>query len=136
MHDHRRDHRTDFGTFIAIHREHRGEIGTTLAAICGVSQSVYSNWERNKALPRNEEQVRALAAALQVDSALLLEIWRHTRQDVEAKGPAIVTSARTVTSNGGRTHQEPYTRRSTRHSTKEKGRARTSASPPLTTTIP
>jgi transcriptional regulator with XRE-family HTH domain len=107
-HDRRRDHRTDFGTFIAIHREHCGETGTSLGAAVGVSQTVYSNWERSKALPKDVTQVQALARKLRLDEDLLIGIWQRTREDVAKDGPAIIMSKYAVTSNGGRTPQEPY----------------------------
>lgn len=112
-HDRRRDHRTNFGTFIAIHRERLGETGTAVGSSCGVSQAVYSNWERSKALPKTIFQIKLLASHLGIDHDFLADIWKRTCEDVERDGPAIIMSKYAVTSGGGRTPQEPYRRGAT-----------------------
>lgn len=103
-----RDHRLDFGIYIAIRREELGLTGTDVGAACGTTQSAYSDWERCKRLPESEEQVRALAAKLSLPVDRLLEIWRETSDDVKEKGWAIVTRAYDVTSRNGGTSSDPY----------------------------
>jgi hypothetical protein len=103
-----RDHRADFGTFIAIIREELKLNGTTLGAACGTTQAQYSHWERSKSLPANEQQVRTLAGLLQVDPERLVRIWQRAVRDTEKKGPIIVTRAYEVTSGKGGTTEDPY----------------------------
>jgi transcriptional regulator with XRE-family HTH domain len=96
-----RDHRQDFGTLIAIHREESGLVGTKVAAPCGVTQSEYSNWERSKSLPETEHQVRNAAIVLNINQDWLVKRWNLAKQDWEKKGPPIVTRTYDVTSKDG-----------------------------------
>jgi len=106
-----RDHRLDFGIHIGYRRENDlGLTGTAVAAACQVTQSRYSDWERSKSLPKTEQQVRALAQALQFDPDWLVTLWSKTKADVDKKGPAKVTSAYAVTSGEGRDYSDEYTR--------------------------
>jgi transcriptional regulator with XRE-family HTH domain len=83
-----RDHRLDFGIFLAIHREELDLDGTAMAAAVKTSQTVYSNWERCKALPELEDDVRSLARQLSVPEERLVSIWKRTRKDATKKGDA------------------------------------------------
>lgn len=103
-----RDHRLDFGTFCAIHREQTPFDQTVMGSSAGVSQTIYSNWERNKALPKTVDQVRAIARKLELKEELLVSIWERHKRDVEKDGPAIIMSKYAVTSGEGRTPQQPY----------------------------
>jgi transcriptional regulator with XRE-family HTH domain len=106
-----RDHRLDFGIFVGIRREQLRFNGTEVGAACGTTQSAISNWERCKAFPDTELQVRRLATKLQLNADELVAIWERTCEDVAYKGFAIVTRAYDVLghSGGGKPH-EPYDR--------------------------
>lgn len=103
-----RDHRLDFGIFVAIHREELDLDGSRVGAACGTTQSAYSNWERCKALPKDEEAVRALARQLKVPEDRLVSIWERATRDVAKKGFAAVTRAYEVKSKGGAGTDELY----------------------------
>jgi transcriptional regulator with XRE-family HTH domain len=103
-----RDHRKDFGTFIAIHREEQKLTGTKVGAAAGVTQAVYSNWETCKSVPETADQVRAVAQTLSISESRLVAIWKKTVRATKKKGKAIVTRAYQTTSGRGGSTTDPY----------------------------